>query len=87
MDEISEDDAFELTPLGEEYLAEQRKARQVIRWFSDSPDAGDPGCICSLCGKAIPEDECAVRATRQQENLEARFHEKCFERVDGAHFQ
>jgi hypothetical protein len=59
---------------------------QTLRWFADSPDAGDPACLCSLCGKVIHEDAC-IRVTKETENLEARFHDSCFELVDKRHFE
>jgi hypothetical protein len=31
------------------------EALRQIKWFDDSPDPGDPACICSLCGELIPE--------------------------------
>jgi len=31
--------------------------RVTLTVFPDSPDAGDPGCICSLCGKSFTEPE------------------------------
>jgi len=30
---------------------------QGIRFFTDSPDAGDPACVCSYCGERIEEQE------------------------------
>lgn len=48
-----------------------------IRWFDDSPDAGDPACICSWCGEQITEVQApAIRVTTN--NLEARFHGGCW---------
>jgi hypothetical protein len=61
--------------------------RQSVRWFADSPDTGDPACLCSLCGTVIPEEDCAIRCTNQKDNLEARFHERCFQIVDKRHFE
>lgn len=29
----------------------------AIAWFEDSPDAGDPRCICSWCGDVIGSRE------------------------------
>jgi len=49
-----------------------------ISWFSDSPDAGTPGCICSLCEKPIGEKEVPVRMVDSEKNKEARFHKACF---------
>jgi hypothetical protein len=30
------------------------------KFFYDSPDAGDPECICSRCGKQIPEKDSPI---------------------------
>lgn len=54
-----------------------------LRWSTDSPDVGDPECLCSWCGTPI------MRGTpirlyweRSPENvLEARFHDACCEPV------
>lgn len=52
-----------------------------IQWFVESWDAGDPDCICSLCGKLIKEDECPIRFWRAEPEREARFHLICFEKI------
>lgn len=65
-----------------------------IRWFTDSPYAGEPECICSYCGERIEasdaeledlslEDEDAGEPIRMwnqsaKPTLEARFHVSCF---------
>lgn len=50
----------------------------AVRWHSDSPDAGDPACTCSLCGELIAEDDApALRWTDLEANIEARFHREC----------
>lgn len=49
-----------------------------LAWFADSPDAGDPACICSLCGECIGEDDApVVRMFDSANNVEARFHRGC----------
>jgi len=51
---------------------------KTIRWFSDSPDIGDPDCLCSLCGQVITEDDGpAIRVTSAIDDREARFHSWC----------
>jgi len=50
----------------------------VIKWYPDSPDAGDPACLCSLCGMPIGEEEVPIRSPDRSGNLEARFHLPCF---------
>ena len=54
-----------------------------IKWFSVSPDAGDPSCLCSLCDELIGEDDVPIRAFDSERDLEARFHIKCFGTVTG----
>lgn len=54
-----------------------------IKWFDLSPDAGDPSCLCSLCGELIGEEEMPIRAFDADKGLEARFHIKCFGTVTG----
>lgn len=36
-----------------------------IKWFLDSPDAGDENCKCSLCSKQIEEDACPIRLFKE----------------------
>lgn len=50
----------------------------TITWFQDSPDAGLPECVCSLCGQMIRLEDIPIRAFNPQTNLEARFHFDCF---------
>jgi hypothetical protein len=45
--------------------------------FTDSPDASEPLCICSRCGKLIEEDDGPVRAWPEDESYEYRFHPAC----------
>lgn len=51
--------------------------RAFIRFFRDSPDAGDPSCLCSWCGLRISEDEAPIFRTFTDTNEEARFHRAC----------
>ena len=64
---------FEILP---EYAAK-------ITWFKDSPDAGEPACICSFCGKLLGEEEVPTRLFNTDNNTEARFHVICFGTVTG----
>jgi hypothetical protein len=51
---------------------------QRITWFSSSPSAGDPGCICSWCEEPIGADEAPIiRLFDSDTNREARFHRFC----------
>lgn len=53
-----------------------------LKWFSDSPDAGDPACLCSLCEKIISEDEVPIRMWSQGKvRREIRLHWDCFLKV------
>jgi hypothetical protein len=55
-----------------------------ITWFEDSPDVGDPACLCSVCLHPIKEGESEIRAVSVYPiDREARFHEKCFAEIDG----
>lgn len=59
----------------------------TLRWFSDSPEAGNPSCLCSYCGERIearPEGEDWETDCEEGEpirmfskNLELRFHPRC----------
>ncbi len=50
-----------------------------LRCFENSPDAGDPDCLCSLCGKVISEDEVPVRMWPSgKTHKEYRLHWNCF---------
>ena len=53
----------------------------LLTWFVDSPNAGDPGCICSLCGKVIEDVETPLRLFRERDNYELRLHKKCAEKA------
>jgi len=51
-----------------------------LKFFEDSPDAGDPACICSYCEEVIREDEApAIRFFDMESKTEARLHIDCFE--------
>jgi len=52
-----------------------------IQWFKDSPDTGDPSCVCSLCGKVIEEGKVPLRLFREEDDTEARFHDDCANEV------
>jgi hypothetical protein len=44
-------------------------------WFTTSPDAGDPNCLCSVCAQIIPANQHLVRFWRS--NRECRICEVC----------
>lgn len=57
---------------------------ESLVWYDTSPDAGDPACLCSHCGKAILVWEMPIRLYRDLGNdrvLEARFHDVCLGEV------
>lgn len=51
--------------------------------FHDSPDVGDPACLCSRCGKVIGEDEMPIRLWPDSGQYEYRFHPACVGAVTG----
>jgi hypothetical protein len=52
--------------------------QKQITWFANSPDAGDPTCICSWCSGAIGvSDAPIIRLFDSDANTEARFHRRC----------
>lgn len=55
--------------------------QEGLRWFENSPSAGDPACLCSHCGQVIGNEEIPIRLWREvDENvLEARLHHACFQ--------
>lgn len=56
-------------------MSEQRKQ---ITWFANSPDTGDPTCICSWCHLPIGLSEAPIiRLFDSDANTEARFHRRC----------
>ncbi len=52
-----------------------------LKWFKDSPDTGDPACICSFCGKVIEEGEIPLRVWQETGNMEFRLHIDCARQV------
>ncbi len=51
----------------------------TLTWFHNSPDTGDPTCLCSVCMLVITEEQGpAIRIYREEDNAEARFHSACF---------
>ncbi len=47
--------------------------------FYNSPDAGDPTCICSRCLLPIGEDDVPIRAWSKNGDYEYRYHSRCAE--------
>jgi hypothetical protein len=43
-----------------------------LTFFANSPDAGHPDCLCSLCSQLITLDDVPVRLFRSSDNTEAR---------------
>lgn len=59
---------------------------EQLTLFSDSPDAGDPECVCSLCGAIIEEDEFPLRIflkddEKYPDGAEYRLHQDCSHQV------
>lgn len=57
-------------------------ARNELTWFEDSPDAGDPDCICSYCGSVIKAEELCYRCYNTKEGTEARLCDNCLRQLD-----
>lgn len=54
------------------------KILQTDRLFIDSPNVGDPACLCSRCGLAIPDGIGIIRAwPAEKSEGEYRYHPKC----------
>jgi len=54
--------------------------------FTDSPDAGDPGCFCSYCVEMIEEDDTPLRlfiprSAQHPGGAEYRLHFSCASQV------
>lgn len=48
------------------------------RLFPDSPDAGEPACICSRCGQQIAECDLPIRVfVDEGRGGEYRYHPPC----------
>jgi hypothetical protein len=45
--------------------------------FTDSPNAGDPECVCSRCGNPIPASGSPIRVFVNGGNAEYRYHPAC----------
>lgn len=54
----------------------QLKILPTDKSFTDSPDVGDPACLCSRCGKRIGVEEVPTRATLNG-RLEYRYCDRC----------
>jgi|SRR5215468_423725 len=71
--------------LTEKFDHDYRYHQDQIWWFTDSPDPGSGECICSFCHEKIDESgkdgTTPIRITNLEKNVEARFHQDCFEKV------
>lgn len=50
--------------------------------FSDSPDAGNPACICSRCGQKISDVPVGIILAWPDEGGEYRFHPECLIKLE-----
>jgi hypothetical protein len=90
MAEVDEDEGEEEEELTVLRVAprEEWVAPEEWRWFTDSPDAGDPALICSVCAEVIKE-RMPIRSYYEQQLggrkrvLEARFCGGCTPKVLG----
>lgn len=48
-----------------------------LPFFEGSPDAGDPACICSYCGRQITAGQVPLRIHSKDGKLEARLCQDC----------
>ena len=74
-------DGTSMTENAEEVLAllqNQEDLQRRMVWFRDSPDAGLPECMCSLCGKRIGKDEIVIRLFDSEDGKETRIHKGCW---------
>ena len=49
-----------------------------LRWFTKLFPPGDPGCICSACGKKIISTDIPIRLICGPCNKHLCFHHKCY---------
>ena len=55
------------------------KIIKTDKLFQNSPDAGEPECICSRCGEVIDEEEIPIRAFVDDfRGGKYRYHPHCF---------
>jgi hypothetical protein len=60
--------------------------QEQLTLFTDSPDTGDPECLCSYCSELIEEDDMPIRffvpeSEKYPHGAEYRLHEKCAQLV------
>lgn len=53
------------------------KVLQTDHLYFDSPDAGDPVCLCSRCSQSIPDGIGIIRIWPDQGEGEYRYHPAC----------
>ena len=52
-----------------------------LAWYDDSPDTGDPACVCSYCDLPIPARDMCLRINNCDTGKEARLCEPCWQTV------
>ena len=52
-----------------------------LSWFNESPDTGDPACVCSYCDLPVPFGEPCLRIANVLTGKEARLCEPCWQIV------
>lgn len=69
-----------LPPIQFHIIAEMQ---EKITWYMDSPNAGDPKCLCSFCKHKITAGELPIRFYRRISGVyaEARLHVACAKSV------
>lgn len=60
-----------------ENASDPMRPRATDRPFTFSAEEGDPDCLCSRCGKPIPENVVAIRMWPEHQKWELRYHPTC----------
>lgn len=87
-----ENDGKQVLITGYDRLPPYESCREVLTLhiWGDSPDAGDPECLCSVCLNRIPVEEVPIRwfvhripPTEKEPSQEIRLHNLCFRLAEG----
>lgn len=57
------------------------------KFFNNSPNAGEPDCICSRCFRQIQENELMLRVAVNEDIVKARAEDQGIEVVNGVEFR
>ena len=53
-------------------------ANNELPFYEGSPDAGDPACICSYCGRQITAGQVPLHIHSKDHKTEARLCDDCY---------